>query len=259
MSNISQIILERHGNVALVTIASEATRNALDCKLAAQLREACETINKDESYGAMVIRGAGGNFCSGANRELLSDVAENPAADASYKDLGAVYDAFVIIGAMLVPTVAAVSGAVVGAGFNLLLSTDLRIVADDARIEAGFLRLGVLPGGGYGHIATRAMGRQGAAAVGIFGEKFNGPQAVAKGLAWESVPADMVDKVALQYAKRTAHDPELAREAIRTFREVSGPPTATWPTALAAERASQMWSLRRRADAAQASAMVSPE
>src|SRR5690554_5117721 len=105
MSNISQIILERHGNVALVTIASEATRNALDCKLAAQLREACETINKDESYGAMVIRGAGGNFCSGANRELLSDVAENPAADASYKDLGAVYDAFVIIGAMLVPTV----------------------------------------------------------------------------------------------------------------------------------------------------------
>lgn len=247
MTTNHDITLERKGNVALVTIHAEDTRNALDTKLAKKLREVCEQINTDKDFGAMVICGAGGNFCSGANRSLLASVVSDPTLDKNYNDLGSIYDAFVSVGHMEVPTVAAVSGAVVGAGFNLMLATDLRIVADDARIEAGFLRLGVLPGGGCTLLSTRAMGRQGAAALNIFGDRLNGPQAVAKGLAWESVHSDEVQDVALRYAEQAATDPTLAREAIRTFRDVSGLPASAWSTALSAERSSQMWSLRRRA------------
>src|SRR3712207_8839330 len=53
-----------------------------------------------------------------------------------------IYDSFYRLGQVRVPTVAAVRGSAVGAGMNMLLATDLRIVADDARLLCGFLKRG---------------------------------------------------------------------------------------------------------------------
>src|SRR5919107_1147213 len=66
---------------------------------------------------------------------------------------------------------AAVCGAAVGAGINLMLATDLRVVAQNARILAGFLRIGLHPGGGFFTIAGRTGGREATAAIGLFSEE----------------------------------------------------------------------------------------
>jgi enoyl-CoA hydratase len=70
---------------------------------------------------------------------------------------------------------------------------------------------------------------------------------VERGLAWKAVPSDQVDTVAREIAAVPAADPELARRTALSMRRIAGPPAISWDAALDLERASQMWSMRRKA------------
>lgn len=246
------ILLDVAAGVAVVTVRAPRTRNALTTDLASSLVEVCDEIDNDVAIGACVVRGDDGTFTSGAYRPTLEEIGEDPAGDKQYRTLGGIYDAFVRVGKLKVPVVAAVRGSVLGAGLNLMLAADLRVVADDAYIQAGFLRIGALPGGGHFVLSSRAFGREGAAALALFGEGLTGKEAAARGLAWRSLPDGEVEPHAVELAERAAADPELAREAVRGFREEIGPPSLSWEAAMMYERAPQMWSLRRRVSASEA-------
>ena len=97
---------------------------------------------------------------------------------------------------------------------------------------------------GHGHLLSRAGWRETASAMQLFGQALSGDEAVARGLAWRAVPAEQVEAVALELAAVPAADPELARHTARSLRAAAGVP---WPAALDLERASQMWSMRRKA------------
>lgn len=231
--------------VAVITVSAPQVRNALTPEMGRQLAAVCDDVDADPSVGAAVVRGAGATFCSGADtRRWGGD--RDPASDEAFDRTAAIYDAFVRVGMLAVPTVAAVRGAAVGAGMNLMLATDLQVVATDARLLAGFLRIGIHPGGGFFTLAGRAAGRQAAAALGLFGEELSGQQAAAAGLVWAAVPDIEVEDRALGLARRAARDPLLARRALASFRAELGPPAVSWPAALAMERGVQMWSQRRR-------------
>lgn len=237
--------------IATITIDSPKTRNALNPVSSRQLVEICDEVAADRSIGAAIVRGGGGTFCSGAEREVLARAGEDPADPERFAELGAVYDAFVRVGSLPVPTIAAVRGAAVGAGVNLLLATDLRIVATDARILAGFTRIGIHPGGGHFTLLGRLVGREAAAAIGLFGAEVSGVRAAELGLAWEAVDAEDVDARARELAASAARDPELSRRVLGSLRVELDPPGVSWPAALELERGSQMWSLRRRATSAE--------
>src|SRR3712207_7570120 len=82
--------------------------------------------------------------------------------------------------------------------------------------------------------------------MGMFSEEVDSVRAAEIVLAWKAVPDDQVEDLALELAGRAAKDPELAREAVRSFRTEAGPPGIGWEAALHFERATQMWSQRRR-------------
>jgi enoyl-CoA hydratase len=242
---VGQVHLEKQGGVAVLTVDNVEVKNGLTPEMGMQLSVLCEEVDGDPAIGAAVVRGAGGTFCSGADRRRWTPGADQ-AEDKTYKELGAVYQAFRRVGTLQVPTIAAVRGAAVGAGINLALATDLRIVADNARLMAGFLRIGLHPGGGYFTISSRTAGREATAAMGLFSEEIDGLRAAEIGMAWKAVPDAEVEDLALELAGRAAKDPELAREATRSFRTEVGPPGIGWEAALHFERAPQMWSQRRR-------------
>jgi enoyl-CoA hydratase len=146
---------------------------------------------------------------------------------------------------MTVPTIAAIRGAAVGAGLNLALSTDLRIVAKDAVLRSGFLPIGLHPGGGHFTLVGRQAGREAAVAMGIFSQPVTGERAVQLGLAWEALPEAEVEARALELARLVASDPELSRAAVASFRAQDIPGRAEVARGLAVERAPQMWSLLR--------------
>ena len=242
------VSLEVADGVATITLNFQSRRNAISLEMARRLSELCDEVDAEPSIGAAIVTGAGGHFCSGADRAVLAEAGRDPAAPNAYRDLGLTYTSFRRVGELEVPTIAAVVGAAVGAGVNLMMATDLRIVAEDARIISGFQAIGIHPGGGHFTLLGRTAGREAAAGAALFGEAMTGAQAAAYGFAWKALPAEQVPAYARELATRTAADPELARAAVASFRMQLGPPAQSWPIALQAERAPQMWSLRRRAE-----------
>ena len=80
----------------------------------------------------------------------------------------------------------------------------------------------------------------------LFGERIDGARAAELGLAWAAVEDAEVESLAAAMAARPAADPELARRTARSLRAELGPPALPWSAALELERASQMWSMRRK-------------
>lgn len=245
---MAEVRLEVADGVATVTLAAPERRNAFVPSMVEELLAACAAIDHDPAVGAVVLRAEGESFCAGAHRASLAAAGTDPAAPEHYHGLGFTYSAFTRVGELLPPTIAAARGHAVGAGVNLLLATDLRIVAEDMRIITGFSRIGLHPGGGHFVLLGRTAGRETAAALSVFGQEVSGRQAAELGLAWQALPAGQVEERALELAQAVAADPELARATVRSFRLELGPPQVPWPVGLEAERAAQMWSLRRRAD-----------
>lgn len=196
-----QIRSSHEAGVAVLTIDAPATRNALTLDLSAQLAGAVARAEADESVHAVIITGAPPAFCAGADLDTLAAAKED--------GLRAIYDGFLSVARCRLPTIAAVGGAAVGAGLNLALAADVRIVGAKAKFVARFLELGVHPGGGMTWMIQRLVGPQRAAAMTLFGEVLDAEAAVAAGLALRLVDGDLVE------AAR-----ELAQPAVAAPREV---------------------------------------
>lgn len=241
-----EVELTIESGVATLTLAAPQRRNALTPEMSRELVAAADRVDADDSVGALVIRGAGGSFCAGAHTGTLGDAGSDPAEESTFAGLSDIYAAFTRIGSVRAVTVAAVRGAAVGAGLNLALATDLRIVAHTARLMSGFQRIGLHPGGGHFVLLARLAGREAAAAMALCGAEIDGDRAAQLGLAWESVTDEAVEPRAFELAREAAKDPSLARAMARTFRLETGPPGVSWDVAVQTERAPQMWSMRRR-------------
>ncbi|HEX2075397.1 MAG TPA: enoyl-CoA hydratase-related protein [Geodermatophilus sp.] len=245
-SSSGEVLLDVDGRVATVTLNAPDRRNALTPAMADDLIAAFDEVDARPEVGALVVRAVGRSFCAGGDIATLTAAGSDPAAPEAYEGMGRIYDCFFRLGQVSVPTIAAVRGSAVGAGMNMLLAADLRIVAHDARLLCGFLKRGMHPGGGHFVILSRLIGREAAAAMALFGEEIDGARAVELGLAWESVDDAAVEDRALELAARAAADPELARVAVGNFRKETATPVS-WEIATQFERPAQMWSMRRSA------------
>ncbi|MGV9870438.1 enoyl-CoA hydratase/isomerase family protein [Rhodococcus koreensis] len=239
--------LERERGVAWVTISNPPARNALTNDMAAEFATVCEEIETDNSLGCVVIRGDGGAFCSGAHTSSWEEAySDGVMTDEAYVASDAMYGSFVRFGQLPIPTIAAVRGAAVGAGLNLALAADTRVVARDARIIAGFTAANIHPGGGFFTLARRLGGRDVAGALGLFGLEMSGERAYDVGLASVCVDDEDVEPTAEAIADKLARDPLLARRVKRSFQIETSGEYLSWAAALETERGVQMWSQERR-------------
>jgi enoyl-CoA hydratase len=143
-----------------------------------------------------------------------------------------------------VPTVAAVNGPALGAGMNLALACDLIICSPRARFETRFPDIGLHPGGGHLWQLRQRIGRQGAAALSLFGQSLGGEEAARRGLAWDCVAEDVLLEVAIEVASRAAglDRPLLAR--VRSTLDESAAVHAA-SDAVDLEFPAQQWSMGR--------------
>jgi enoyl-CoA hydratase len=239
------VVLTREAGIATVTLNAPERRNAIDRGMARALVEACEEIDADPAVGAVVVRGADGYFCSGGDRSMLAAAGRAPVEPEQYATMTDVYASFRRIGSLEPPTVSAIRGGAVGAGLNLAMASDLRIVGADAVLMSGFMRLGLQPGGGHGVLLSGTGGGEATAALALFGDRMSGRRAVELGFAWRAVPDEEVEPSAHEMAAIPAADPELARGTARTVR-MQTDRARSWDAALELERAGQMWSMHRR-------------
>jgi enoyl-CoA hydratase len=233
--------VERRGRVAVLTLDDPERRNALSQELVEEITAAVGTLEADETIGALVVTGAPPAFCSGADVSALTSLGtegQNP------HDVREIYAGFLRVLECRLPTIAAVNGPAVGAGFNLALACDLRIAGTSARFDARFLRIGIHPGGGHTWLLDRAVGPQAAAAMNLFGERLDGDRAAATGLAWECVADGDLLARATELAARAADAPrELAMRVKATLRHAPWQPA--FDDALRFELEHQVWSFRQ--------------
>lgn len=124
---------ERRGAVAVVTIDRPERRNAVDREALSGL-EAAIASARDDATRALVLTGAAGHFCAGAD---LTGLDDESFAGLLRRVLDALHDA-------PFPTIAAVEGAALGAGTQLAIACDLRVAAPSARFGIPAAKLGLM-------------------------------------------------------------------------------------------------------------------
>jgi len=221
------------GSIALLTLCDTDRRNALRIELSLDL-EAAVNEAMAANIDVLILTATPPVFCSGGDlddlvtpRASLSDIARGTQALASAP----------------IPTIAVVEGAVIGAGINLPLACDVILCTPDASFDPRLLDLGVHPGGGQLRALALRIGRQGAAALSLLGDRLTGVEAAEVGLAWRCLPAADIGERALSLARRTASRPQEAmRRAKQTLDETIN---VDRESAVEIELEQQQWSIEQ--------------
>jgi enoyl-CoA hydratase len=233
---------ESEEGVAVVTLIDRERRNAMTLPMVLEIVETFERLEASETVGAVVLTGEAPAFCSGADVSSLGAMARADADDRERGSVVSIYEGFLRVLRSPLPTIAAVNGPAVGAGMNLALACDVRVVGESGRFDARFLQIGLHPGGGHTWMLDRVVGPQAAAAIVLFGERVEGARAVEIGLAWSCHADDDLLPAARALAARAARVPkQLSARTKETLREVPWQPS--FEAALATEIERQTWSL----------------
>ena len=171
------IELERRDRVAVVTLNRPEKRNAVDTQACLDLAAAVDDAVADGAR-CLVLAGAGTNFCSGAD---LTGVESDGFVATLYKTLAALQDA-------PIATMAYVHGAALGAGTQLAIACDLRVVAPDARFGIPAGKLGLMTDHWTAQRLALLAGAGPARAVLLACEELDAPASVRLGLANRETP-----------------------------------------------------------------------
>lgn len=194
---------ESDGEVTVITLDYQARRNALSPALKAQLATALEAVEADSGCRAVVLTGAGGQFCAGGD---LDSMRVESLADGRAR-MAANHALLRLLARSSKPIVAAVEGWCAGGGIGLALCCDTLVAAEGARFVASFPKVGLIPDFGLLHTLPLRVGVGAARQMMLYAEPVDAPRAERIGLVDQMVP----DGTALEAA--------LARA--RTFRTLA--------------------------------------
>jgi enoyl-CoA hydratase/carnithine racemase len=194
--------------VATLTLNRPEKLNAFNWKMEREFGEAVRALDADEAVKVIVITGAGRGFCSGVDLSEGAQGAFSADARAAHEaetgtkseDLADKFGFW----RMATPIIGAIHGAAVGAGLTLTLLFDIRVVAEDAKLEFIFPRRALIPDANATWLLPRLIGLSRALDLMITGRRFNGVEAVEYGLATRAVPADDVLAAAQALAREIA-------------------------------------------------------
>lgn len=233
----AEVLVERHGGAAVLTLNAPRRRNVLSAAMVAGVRAAFDELEADPGVTCVVLTGAGSAFCAGAELSTLEH-----AAEGDFEPVRFVYDGFLRVRESPLPTIAAVNGPSVGAGFNLALACDVRLAGESARFDTRFTALRLHPGGGHTWLLSQAVGSQQATLAVLFGEVWDAATARERGLVADVVPDADLLPTAIALARRLeGHDQEFVRRVTATLRLAGS--GAGHAEVFAAETQAQAWSL----------------
>ena len=195
-----------------ITLNRPEKRNALSVELFQAIGAAFNRAAEPE-VRAVLLRGEGKVFCAGIDLASLAQAGSGADGVGFVTRLQAIYMRLEEIGK---PSVAAVHGVAFGAGLQLAMACDLRVVADDARLGLLEITYGIIPDLTGIHRAVQLCGLRRAKDLAMTGREVSSDEALAWGLADRVVPAGEVQAVAVALAQKiNGHAPLAASWAKR--------------------------------------------
>jgi enoyl-CoA hydratase/carnithine racemase len=210
------LIVERRDGVVTVTMNRPERKNAATASMFTELSAIFEEIEATDTDRVMILTGAGGAFCSGAD---LAD-PKGPASDTSRSALGRLRrlgDVALALHRLTKPTIAKVDGHAVGAGLSLALGCDLVVCSDRAKLSMIFAKRGLSLDNGASWLLPRLVGMARAKEIALFGGMWSGEEAAAIGLVNRALPLAELDPFVDNWATTLAAGPPLALSMTKTL------------------------------------------
>lgn len=239
---MADLLNETANDVLIITLNRPDKLNALSPAMRERLIELLQEQADNLSCRAILIRGNGRGFCTGADvqpeqilqrRERIGEEVE-----------AGINRIVRLITHLPVPVIAAVNGPAAGAGVSLALASDLMVTNRDARFHLSFARIGAVMDGGSSWFLTRTIGARRTASLALTGGHFNAEQALAWGLARQVVDNDDLWDTATTLAEELASGPTTALGLIK--REITQAQTQDLGGALSFEARCQQTAFNTR-------------
>ena len=195
-----EILVETSDNVRTLTLNRPEKRNALNDELIAALKDALWDAGNDESLRCVVIRGAGEDFCSGADLSQLQKISQY-SEEENLEDARRLAEVFVMIRELPVPVIAAVHGRALAGGCGLATACDLVVATRSARFGYPEVKIGFVPAM-VTAILRRDLGEKKSFELLTQGFEFSADEAASLGLVNVVFDDETFDASVSDYASR---------------------------------------------------------
>jgi 2-(1,2-epoxy-1,2-dihydrophenyl)acetyl-CoA isomerase len=206
------LLVDRADGVVTVTLNRPEKKNAANGQMWDDLFAIFTEVAETESDRVLVVTGAGGAFCSGADLSSADELTRQGMA--RMRHIGATALA---LHRLPKPTIAKVGGVAAGAGCNLALGCDLVVASDEARFSEIFSRRGLSVDFGGTWILPRLVGLHKAKELAFFADVISAAEAEALGIVNRVVPAAELDAFVDDWARRLAAGPPVALSMTKTM------------------------------------------
>ena len=141
---MSEIIIQIEEAICTITLNRPEKRNALNDRLIGDLKTALREADAEENLRAIVIKGAGKDFCSGADLSALQKISDSDVLE-NHDDADSLRELFSLIRAVKIPVIAAVHGRALAGGCGLATACDLVLATETARFGYPEVKIGFVP------------------------------------------------------------------------------------------------------------------
>ncbi|MCU0240183.1 MAG: enoyl-CoA hydratase-related protein [Pyrinomonadaceae bacterium] len=215
MSNYETILVEKRGNVAVLTINRPDKLNALGYKVHAEGVDALEKLRKDEQVRVLVITGSGEkSFIAGA--DISEFVEQTPVTQRNHFYEKTLFNS---IDAFPKPVIAMINGFCLGGGCEVALACDIRIASEKARFGQPEINLGIIPGGGGTQRLTKLVGEGKSMEMILTGDMIDANTALNIGLVNHLYSPEELEAKTMEMANKIAEKSpialQLAKESVK--------------------------------------------
>ena len=215
----TDIIVDKKGPVAWLTINKAHVKNGMGLQTMRDIVAALENVEDDPAIVVLVVKGAGGTFCAGADfKEISAKVSPgSPAYDPAYKAefTRAADKAFLTLEKFPKVTIAMVQGVCMAGGVELAEVCDFIIADEKAKIGDGHMKTGLVPNGGASIRMPRFIGMRKAKELLYTGALISGKEAEEIGLINKAAPGDRLEQEVEDLIARLVDKPPLALKAMK--------------------------------------------
>jgi enoyl-CoA hydratase/carnithine racemase len=218
---VSEVLTERRGAVAIVTLNRPHRLNAISGSLLHAFHDALAGLAADDAVRCIVLHGAGRAFCAGDDLKEFAEQARDRASAEAH--ITAIQQITRDLMGAAVPVIAAAHGYAVGGGFEWLINCDLVVAADDLVAFFPEMGIGQFVTGGVTWLLPRHVGHQRAMELLLLGERQRAQDLAALGIVNRVVPPEALLPQALALAEQVAaQSPSSVSRLKRTVLELSG-------------------------------------
>ena len=201
---VETLIVERTDGVVSVTLNRPEKKNAANDQMWDELQATFDEVARSPEDRVVVITGAGGAFCSGA------DLSSGDLSDEGVARMRRIGNVALALHRLPKPTIAKVRGVAAGAGCNMALGCDLIVAGEDARFIEIFSKRGLSLDFGGSWLLPRLVGLHKSKELAFFADSVSAAQAEELGLVNRVLPDGELDAFVDDWAKRLASGPPLA-------------------------------------------------